>query len=183
MKTKRFFHALAAKVMPTTTAGRTARLRRLLLALVLMLPATAMRADGGAPCVVVEQTDGTKTEYLLSDAPRVSYDGKVVRLTSSTADVELAQADVLKVYLAQSIATAIGTPEARTATRVRLTADGLCLSGLEPGSTVSVAALDGRLLSGGRASADGSLTLPLNHVPDGIIVIRTSHQSFKLIRK
>lgn len=152
-------------------------------ALALMLPSAVMGAETIEPCVVVEQTDGTRTEYLLSAEPRVSYDGAVVRLVSSTASVELAVADVAKVYLAEST-TGISSPAVSPAVRIRLTATGLQLCGLEPGSTVSVCILDGRQLCSGRATSDGSLTLPLNnHVPGGVIVVRTSKQSFKLTRK
>ncbi len=61
---------------------------RSLLTAALALTATALWAEGAQQCVVVEQTDGTRTEYLLSTEPRVSYDGSVVRLVSSTADVD-----------------------------------------------------------------------------------------------
>ncbi|MBQ8064443.1 MAG: hypothetical protein IJ144_02355 [Prevotella sp.] len=157
--------------------------RRILLTAALALAATALWAEEPAPCVVVEQTDGTRTEYLLTTEPRVSYDGSVVRLQSSEADVELAVADVAKVYLAESVLpTGISSSAAAggRSVRVRLTAGGLELSGLEPGSDASAVSLDGRRLSGSRAGNDGSLLLPLSNVSGGVIVVRTSNQSFKL---
>ena len=159
------------------------QLRRSLLTAALALASAALWAETTEPCVVVEQTDGTRTEYLLSAEPRVSYDGAVVRLVSSEASVELAVADVAKVYLSES-ATGISSPAASPAVRIALTAAGLQLCGLEPGSAVSVCSLDGRQLCSGRATSDGSLVLPLNnHVPGGVMVVRTSNQSFKLTRK
>ena len=74
------------------------QLRRSLLTVALALVSATLWAEEAQPCVVVEQTDGTRTEYLLTAEPRVSYDGAVVRLVSSEASVELAVADVAKVY-------------------------------------------------------------------------------------
>ena len=157
---------------------------KLRLLVILSLTATTLWAAVGQPCVVVERTSGARTEYLLADDPRVSYDGAVVRIVSSVASVELPVADVAKVYLAESTTTDISSPAASPAVRIALTATGLQLSCLEPGSTVSVCSLDGRQLCSGRATSDGSLVLPLNnHVPGGVMVVRTSKQSFKLTRK
>ena len=154
---------------------------RSLLTAVLALASTALWAEGKVPCVVVEQTNGTRTEYLLKDEPRISYDGTMVRLKSSTIDVELAQADVAKVYLAES--TTGVSSVGRSNVRVRLTANSIALNGLEPDCMVSVSFLDGRQLLRGRATSDGSLQLSLSNVPNGVIVIRASNQSFKLIKK
>ena len=127
------------------------QLRRSLLTVALALVSAALWAETTEPCVVVEQTDGTRTEYLLTAEPRVSYDGAVVRLVSSTASVELPVADVAKVYLAEST-TGISSPAASPAVRIALTATGLQLCGLEPGSTVSV------LWSEARRTAVGECT-------------------------
>lgn len=157
---------------------------RSLLTVAAVLAATLLRAAGTETCVVVEQVDGTKTEYLLADDPRVSYDGSAVRLVSTAAQVELPVESVARVYLAERTQASLPALAAGSGTlRVQLVAGGLELSGLEPGSTGSVCSLDGRQVAGGRASAGGSLQLPLTNVPGGVVVVRASNKSFKIILK
>ena len=154
---------------------------KFLLTVTLTLITMPLWAGNGQPCVVVEHADGSLTEYLLADNPRISYSGNMVQVITTSLNVEMAVADVKKVYLVDQQGSGIDT--ARRAVRISITADGLELNSLEPGSRVSVSTLDGRLLSSGRATEDGSLQLPLNNVLRDVIIVRTSNESFKLIKK
>lgn len=155
----------------------------ILLALLTWMGGSGLWAQTEAPCVVVEQTDGTRTEYVLSAEPRISYAADVVTLTTADATLQLPVADVKKVYLASSVTTAVGTQRQPSAPRIELTADGLRLSGLTAGTTVSVYAADGRQLLAPVAATDGTLSISLGRQPQGMLIIKTNNQSFKLIRK
>lgn len=151
----------------------------LLLMLSLVL-ATALRAQTAPEqCVVVEQTDGLTTEYLLTSKPRITFASGVVTLTSTTATLELTAADVARVYLAPATNVGVETNRVDVA-RIVVGADVISLSGLEPISPVALYTIDGRLLQQALATADGTLSLPLN--AQGVIIVKTKHQSFKIIR-
>lgn len=162
-------------------------LKKLFLSGLLLFSASLYAQEYEAPCVVVEQTDGSKTEYLLKSEPRIAFDGETVTLTTSDETVLLKVENVSRAYVKAPVKpqpNEVGIAEAsKTAERVILTADGLSLSGLQPGSAVDVYTADGRQLKAVKAAADGTASLNLGNSRSGMIIVKTNNQSFKLIRK
>ena len=153
------------------------RTKTLLLSILVMLSINVLHAES---YVVVEKVDGTQAEYQLSDLPRISYDGSVVKIATTQVTVEMPVAVVRKACLKTDDDTgirqfAVATP------RFAITSDGLCVSGLQPGNTVSSASVDGRITATTTASADGTARLDITG--RGIIIIKSNNQSFKIIRK
>ena len=139
-----------------------------------------------ASCVVVEETNGNKTEFLLATEPRITYDGDVVTLECTEDNLVLDAAEVKKVYLSQkslSGATAIQQLEATKSVLFDLTDGNLSVNGLETGSPVALYTADGRQLYAGTANAAGSLSLPLGSFQGGMIIVKTTKQTFKIIKK
>ena len=135
-------------------------------------------------CVVVEQTNGGTANYLLSTEPRITFVNDVVTLTSTKETVELPAADVAKVYLSSvNTSTGIQQVEAPEAVLISLTDGKLALNGLKAGSPVTLYSADGRQLFAGTTSAAGALSLPLGQFPGGIIIVKTTSQTFKFIKK
>jgi hypothetical protein len=110
-----------------------------------------------------------------------------VTLTTSDETVLLKVENVSRAYVKAPVKpqpNEVGIAEAsKTAERVILTADGLSLSGLQPGSAVDVYTADGRQLKAVKAAADGTASLNLGNSRSGMIIVKTNNQSFKLIRK
>ena len=139
-----------------------------------------------ASCVVVEETNGNKTEFLLATEPRITYDGDVVTLECTEDNLVLDAAEVKKVYLSQtnlSGATAIQQVEATKSVLFDLTDGNLSVNGLETGSPVALYTADGRQIYAGTANAAGSLSLPLGSFQGGMIIVKTAKQTFKIIKK
>lgn len=158
--------------------------RPLLLFCALLFVACVIRAQDMQPCVVVEQTDGTTSNYLLSSDPQIRYDSQNVTLTSDDADLVLPAAEVSRIYLSQapSDLSSVNKIEADVP-QFRVTSSAISVTGVAPGVPVAVYAIDGRQLSRATASADGSLTIPLSSLPQGVLVVNAGKHSFKLIRK
>ena len=152
--------------------------RFLLLTLLLFVASTSLLAD---QCVVVEMTDGTKTEYLLADAPRINYSGTAVTIVTNQTSVELQVDEVRKVYVATSSTSEIETSKACQPVRIAVTSNGLYFAGLEANAVVTATTANGQVVANGRATVDGKLSL--NFTQKGIIVVKTSNRNFKLIRK
>ena len=152
-----------------------------LILLALSLCATGLYAQTVSPCVVVQQKDGTSTEYLLTEEPRISYKSDVVTLTWSAGALELAPTDIERVYLST---TETGDQTTKITSveksRIALTADGISLSGLQPGSSVAVYSTNGQCIASEHVADNGQIDMSL---PAGILVIKTQKQTFKIIRK
>jgi hypothetical protein len=156
----------------------------MMLLCVLAVSSVSAWAQTTASCVVVEQTNGDKAEYLLTTEPRITYVGDDVTLTSTEVTVVLDVADVKKVYLSQTnAATGIQDVKASESVIVDLTDGKLDLNGLKEGSPVALYSVDGRQLYAGTASAAGTLSLPLGTLPGGMIIVKTTTQTFKIIKK
>lgn len=75
-------------------------LKLVLLLLVLLPTVTANADDGKQTGLVVITSSGVKTEYSLTDSPRLYFDGITVTLSTKLESKEYAPTDLLKVYLA-----------------------------------------------------------------------------------
>ena len=158
----------------------------MMLFCVLAVSAVSAWAQTTASCVVVEQTNGDKAEYLLTTEPYITYVGNDVTITNTEVTVVLDAADVEKVYLSETNlngATAIQDVKASESVLVDLTDGNLSVNGLETGSPVALYSVDGRQLYAGTASAAGTLSLPLGTLPGGMIIVKTTTQTFKIIKK
>ena len=153
---------------------------------VLAVSSVSAWAQTTASCVVVEETNGNKTEYLLTTEPYITYVGNDVTITNTEVTVVLDAADVEKVYLSETetnAATGIQEVKASESVLVDLTDGKLNLNGLKTGSPVALYSVDGRQLYAGTASAAGTLSLPLGTLPGGMIIVKTTTQTFKIIKK
>ena len=156
------------------------RRKTLLLSFALLLT-TGLRAQAApSQSVVVQQVDGTTTEFLLQDDPRIVYRSDRVTLTTETTTLELEASQVARVYFVSSNPTAIDTPVANV--RFSIGTSAVNLNGLEPGSTAALYTADGRQLTSASASANGSLSLSLPET-SGVLIVKTNNKSFKIINK
>ena len=143
---------------------------------------SSLRAQSQADCVVVETTGGERMDYLLSDLPRITQSADVVTLTTTNTTVELSAESISKVYLAAGSPTAVQEVKSPVGD-VQLKESQLFLSGYQSGGRVSLYHADGQLLQHKSVSDDGTLTLSLEQLPSGIYIVKTNHQSIKIIKK
>ena len=151
---------------------------------VLAASSVSAWAQTTASCVVVDQVRGPRYEFLLTNDPKITYVGDEVTISSTDNTVVLDAANVEKVYLSQTnAATGIQDVKASESVIVDLTDGKLDLNGLKKGSPVALYSVDGRQLYAGTASAAGTLSLPLGTLPGGMIIVKTTTQTFKIIKK
>ena len=168
--------------------------RKLLVsALLLLLAFVGARAqtDEQKLCAVVQETNGTKTEFLLGENPCITYGEGVVNVSTSATKLELKASQVMRVYMKKLDATpqqdelqGISTAKTTQQTaRVAITPAAVTVTGLEPGSDAALYASDGRQLKAAKAAADGTLSLPMPTKSQGVLIVKTKNQSFKIINK
>ena len=158
-------------------------LRTILVALVLLGFITAKAdAQGTVKGVVIETAGGQRTEYALTEAPRLTYDGNTVTLTTTKVSVDYTTSNILKVMLTDISSTGINDVESSLG-NILLSNDEVRMSGLAADESVTLYNTNGMLLSTWKATSTGELTINLSDLSRGIYIIKTNHQSFKVTRK
>lgn len=153
-----------------------------LLLLLLLMATQRVSAESSAyQCVVVETTDGERMEYLLSDNPRIVHRNAMVELTTNTVSVEFPSSNVSKVYLSTTT-TAVEKIKAAEG-EIRMYQDVIVMKGFGANEPVILYGTDGSQLWQQSTDGNGQLVVSLNSLSKGIYIIKTNHQSFKIIRK
>lgn len=132
-------------------------------------------------CVVVETTEGERMEYLLSDNPCIIHKNAMVVLTSNMINVELPSSIVSKVFL--STTTTEVENVKTTKGEIRMCQDVVVLKNFGANEPVALFGTDASLLWQETTDVNGQLMVPLNTLYQGIYILKTKHQSFKIIRK
>ena len=156
-----------------------------LLLLLAFVGARAQTDEQKSLCAVVEQTDGSQTEFMLNEQPQITYGDGVVNVSTSTTTLELKASQVMRVYMTKkSSVQGISTAKAnQNVARVAITSAAVTVTGLEPDSDAALYTADGRQLKAAKAAADGTLTLPMPTKSQGVLIVKTKNQSFKIINK
>ena len=166
--------------------------RRLLACLALCLCAVFAQAENYSFTLVI---NGESFVFNLAEKPVITYEGNKlsVKVTErstvkeeqstveeiSVAVTEIQNIDLEKVNIADEEGTGVKDATAKTTF-----ADGrLQVSGLQPGSQVAVAGLDGSNRLTLKAADDGTAIVDLHSLPAGVYIVRTAHSSVKVINK
>lgn len=158
-------------------------LQSILMVLVLLGFGTA-KADAQSTVkgVVIETAGGQRTEYSLTDTPKLTYDGTTVTLTTTKVSVYFTASFIEKVMLTDISSTGIDEVE-NGRSDILLSNDEVRMSGLADGESVALYNVNGTLLSTWKATCTGELTISLSDLQQGVYIIKAKHQSFKVIRK
>lgn len=158
-------------------------LRTFLMTLGLLgLGAVGAEAQSTVKGIVIETATGERTEYALTETPKLTYDGNTVTLTTTKVSVDFTATDIVKVVLTDISATGIDAAETMQG-KVLLSNDEVRMSGLVAHETVQLYNIGGVLLSTWQASNNGDLTITLSDLQRGVYIIKANHQSFKVTRK
>lgn len=132
--------------------------------------------------VWVEQLDGTRQGFLFAEKPVITYTTDNLVMTTTVAMAEFPFAVIKRVYFDDDISTAIRNvvqPDG-TAPLIRVTSDGVQLSGFAAKTAVSIYDTSGQLLTHEHAAADGTLMVNFSAHPKGIYIIKTNQTTLKI---
>ena len=123
--------------------------------------------------VVVHQTNGTKTMFMLADAPVVTYSGNTLVLRTATKEASMPVEGIENVTFEDySVPTLID--------EATITSDGILFRQLAAGSEVRVYTVDGKTVSTLKADGNGFVALDLSALPKGVLIIRTPDTTIKV---
>ena len=138
--------------------------------------------------------NGNSYVFNLAEKPVITYEGNElsVKVTEPSANVEeqstvreisVPVVEVQKIDL-EKVNVSTETVGVETLTGATAFVNGqLQVSGLQPGSPVTVVTLGGKSVLNQKATADGEATIALQTLPKGVYIVRTANSSIKVINK
>jgi hypothetical protein len=137
----------------------------------------------GGLCVVVENTNGEKVRYLLEEDPRFYLKGQTVTVVTSKVTIDYQTDDIARVYLEDYTPTDINELPALKEGSMSIEAGRIVITGLESGETATVYQLSGTPVTTAKADQEGRIVISIDGTPGKVSIVKTKHQSFKIIRK
>lgn len=139
----------------------------------------------GGLCVVVENTNGQKVRYLLEEEPRFYMKGETVTVVTPKVTIDYQADDIARVYIEDYTSTDIDINELPTLKEgsMSIEAGRIVITGLESGETATVYQLSGTPVTTAKADQEGRIVISIDGTPGKVSIIKTKHQSFKIIRK
>lgn len=138
---------------------------------------------GEGLCVVVENTNGEKVRYLLEEDPRFYLKGQTVTVVTSKVTIDYQTDDIARVYLEDYTPTDINELPTLKEGSMSIEAGRIVITGLESGETATVYQLLGTPVTTAKADQEGRIVISIDGTPGKVSIIKTKHQSFKIIRK
>lgn len=160
---------------------KKALIRAFALMAMLLLPAQALLArvaEEHVTCMVLTLTDGTVNRFALTDAPVVTYEGE--NLVVSTGDEQFTTAlSGISQLTFEQVPTGIGEMVEESQKPV-FTPGQARFEGLKNHATVNIYTIDGKMLSSMSANEEGTVSIDLSTLPQGVYILRTPNQSYKI---
>lgn len=152
-----------------------------LLILLLLAWPIGMLADDLLATLIVTTKNGSETTFFLKDKPQVKFEGANLKVTSSAGDVTFALADVLQFTYAKKDPAGINeTIDEKT--EVTFQDDVLVISQIKAGKTVSLYALDGKLIRQLKPQRSGTYRLNLSELPSGLYLVKADNTTYKITK-
>ena len=132
---------------------------------------------------------GGTVGYKLSEKPQVRLLGEETTVTSSRGVATFLTKDIWKFTLSVGSSDPVGIEETFAPVQteaqpsISRESDALVFSGCRPGEPVVVYTTGGRLVSQYRIGDDGSLTLSLSSLGQGLYIVKAGSANIKIMKK
>jgi len=153
----------------------------LLILWLLMASSVGAYADDLFQTLIVKLKNGTETAFFLKDQPKVEFVGKELKVTSTSGETAFAISDVLRFTYQKMDLNGINE-KVTEPTGVAFENDVLVVSQLKANATVSVYAIDGKLIRQLKAVRAGTYRLNLSELPTGLYLVRADNTTYKITK-
>lgn len=158
-------------------------MKKLLLLLMPFLSVSTQATDK-VPGVIVELSSGGTIEIALINSPKIVFDGKKIKITSTKDNAEYAPSDIIKVKVDEVDANDTGINSIQDEKgQIKYEGGFVRLTGFPANETISVFSINGVLVNTFRTDANGSYTIDLMNLPSGMSIIKTRNESIKITRR
>lgn len=129
--------------------------------------------------LVIKLTDGNTHTFVLSEKPVVTLpDGNIA--VNGSASTTYPRSEVEKFYFVYDDGSGIESIGKDNVTFYYVDGENVRISGLKDKAIVSVASLDGKIISTQKSDGTGSVTISLGNHPKGIYIISFGGRSVKI---
>lgn len=150
----------------------------------MLFLSVSIQAADKVPGVIVELSSGGIIEIALANNPKIVFDGKKIKITSTKDNAEYAPSDILKVKVGEVDATdtgIIGIQEEKG--QIKSEGGFVRLTGFPANEAISVFSINGALVGSFRTDTNGLCSIDLSNLPSGIFIIKTKNESIKITRR
>ena len=153
-------------------------LRRLLIVLLLLVAFKASAAADNTS-LVVELRDGSTTNFLLADKPKVTFTAEQMNIVSSAFSMEFDRADVKNFHFVNDDATSVEAPMEPDA---KVEGNTLILSGIDDGTAIVIYNTSGLPVKH-VVAVGGNCTVSLDGLAAGVYIVTFKNTTFKFLKK
>lgn len=154
-----------------------------LLVFLLMLVPSSMRAADPVMTLIVLTKDKAEHHFALSNKPKVTFEGKSLKVTCSKASASATfnLADVIRFTYKKVDPTGIDEL-IEDPTTLNFDDGVLVISNLKANATVGVYTLDGKPVKQLKAAHTGTFRLNLSELPSGVYVVKAGTITYKIAK-
>ena len=139
-------------------------------------------------CLVLTETNGTKTEFALESFPVITIEGNNLVITHNGNQLTTALTGVqdyrfIEKKVTTSISSVPSNDPKNTSNTPQFSFSNAEVSGLKAGARVAIYNLNGTQISSATADGEGRVALDLSSLPKGVYILRTPTKSFKFMNK
>ena len=139
-------------------------------------------------CLVLTETNGTKTEFALESFPVISIEGNNLVITHNGNQLTTALTGVQDYHFIEkkvttSISSVPSNDPKNESNTPQFSFSNAEVSGLKAGARVAIYNLNGTQISSVTADGEGRVALNLSSLPKGVYILRTPTKSFKFMNK
>ena len=139
-------------------------------------------------CLVLTETNGTKTEFALESFPVITIEGNNLVITHNGNQLTTALTGVQDYhFIEKTVTTSISSVPSNDpkneANTPQFSFSNAEVSGLKAGARVAIYNLNGTQISSATADGEGRVALDLSSLPKGVYILRTPTKSFKFMNK
>ena len=148
-----------------------------------LLIAILSQAGHAENVLYINQKGQEPVKVMLSDKPEVTFDATSVKISTPAMTILYEDLESFTFGNEGVNPTEIDV-EGKQHVQFSLVGDSdVCLSGLASSSSLSLYSLDGKALPVAATRNNDEIILHLGHLPSGVYIVKTDHQSFKIIKK
>ncbi len=156
-------------------------MKRILLLLSFLTATTVGMYADQKEALIVKLKNGSETAFFLKDKPQVTFEGTNLQVTSTAGNTTFALADILRFTYAKKDPTGINETVSEP-TGVNFKDDVLTVSQLKAGATVSIYALDGKLIRQLAPKRYGTYRINLSELPAGLYLVKADDITYKIVK-
>ena len=157
---------------------------RLLLLSLLMACVIGVRAADKQNTLFVLTKGNVLHQFVLADKPKVTFEGTSLKVTcekNASASYTFNLSDVIRFAYDAKSATGIDEIQDEPA-GISQEGDVLVISQVKAGATVSVFALDGKLVRQLKPQRSGTYRLNLSELPSGLYIVKADNTAYKITK-